>query len=236
MSASIGLQSSDASMNIMSTLIQGKKEEPTGLVRVIYEDKSTRVEVFEKNGRMYAQKTVKPPVLFGFSLDFIARYMCGREVSVLERLQGIEGVQQLVVQGSPTSFVSEFINGVSLKEAKAIPADFFDKLQGVLRAIYNRGIADRHFRKSMDLLVGRDGNPYVIDLATALAYNPNGGVLSMMAKPVVDYIYRANERFLLRRKARYLPEKITPGEIAEGNNIGMLPWLYRVCKKTLAFF
>lgn len=168
---------------------------------MLYDARDTSVELINLNGLRCVRKNVKS--FLGSS--HLAEILCNHEVKVLERVRGVNGVQQLVEQDSRTSFISKYEPGVALRYSKNIPRDYFEKLSAILRNIHERGVADIDFAHSTDLLVSEEGNPIVIDLASALIYDKNK-MSSFIKKPLFDYICKLNKKYIIRRKLRFLPE------------------------------
>ena len=185
---------------------------------VIYQSPATTIEYFVRDGHELVRKNVTS--LFG-------EFWCGREVKVLERLVGLPGVQQLAERDSPTSFVSEYIPGTTLLEATDLPNDYFDKLAAILESVHARGVADIDFAHSRDLMVDKNGEPVVIDLACSVIYDSHAPMAPLI-KPVFDYVRELNHRYLLSRRARFAPHTLTEEERLRADDVGMLANTWRV--------
>lgn len=93
-----------------------------------------------------------------------------------------------------------------------VPDGFFDKLENVLNEIHGRGVADPDFAHSVDIIITPTGNPVVIDLASAIIYNPDERS-QILRRIVFNYIANLNKKYLLKRKARFAPHLITHQEL-----------------------
>ncbi len=194
------------------------------LPAVIHENGASRVEIFNGPDGIYARKTVKAPAMFGIRISGMARYLCAREVGILEKLQGVEGVQQLIEQDSPTSFISRYIDGKTLKQTQQVPPEYFDKLSRILESVHGRGIADLDFAHSDDLLVDKKGNPWIIDLTASVICEPGSNLFTRLA---FDYVCKLNKTYLLRRKAKYALGALTLDEQRQAETIGALATTWR---------
>ena len=204
-------------------MIELNLEEIDELTGIVHNDSSTLVELIQRYGKLYARKTVKSPKILGFSLDFLARYLCSREVKILERVKGLKGSQQIIEQDSPTSFISEY-SGTLLKKAKSVPNDYFEKCREILELSHRRGVA----YIDPDLMIDEKGNPVLIDLVASILYKPNGKVRSRIMKPFFEYVCEMNKRYLCRIKLKYLPNEVTSEEINEANKLTSLIYFLNV--------
>ena len=154
--------------------------------------------------------------------NFVGRFLVWREVKALRRLRGVEGVPE--VYGAPygLSVVMEAIAGrpvEGLEHGKALPLSFFDKLMGLIHSFHARGVAHCDLKRAPNILLGDDGNPYVVDWsASILASEFRGFPLRL--------IFR---RFLLddlnavvKLQLRHRPEEIEPSDLARYQKTGRL--------------
>jgi hypothetical protein len=190
---------------------------------VIYNNKKTLVERIELPDGIYARKTVKP--LFG---QHFAEGLCAREVRALEQLEGVPGIQQLVVQDSPTSFISTFIEGTTVRDAQTVPQGYFDRLATVLTTMHDYGVADLDFGHSCDLMIDPEGNPHVIDLAASLVLKYEN---SWMKQKTFDWIKALNWQYLARRKVKYAPAEATDAEKKLAAKFNTIASTWRAMKK-----
>jgi hypothetical protein len=106
----------------------------------------------------------------------LGRFFAAREARALESARGAAGVATLLGRVSPFAFATLWIDASPLARSAYVPESWFDGLEAIVRRLHERGIAlgDLHHR---DVLVGRDGSPFVVDLATALVLGPRPGPL-----------------------------------------------------------
>ena len=100
-------------------------------------------------------------------LGWIGRLMSWSEVAKLRRCAGIREVPEVLARIDAHMYVYEYIEGQSLNEKPALPADFFDRLVAALRQVHARGLVHFDLHKPGNLLVDTEGRPHIIDFQIA---------------------------------------------------------------------
>ena len=173
-------------------------------MEVLFESSSTRIEKFRRDGVDLVRKIVR---------GRFAKALTKHEITVLKRLKWIEWVQEFVEQESPTSFTSRFIPGKTLLEyeGRELPEWVFEKLEAILEAVHHEWVADPDFAHSVDIIVTPEWNPVLIDLASAIIYDPKDWS-QFWKKYLFQYFSKLNKLYLVKRKARFAPHLITHQE------------------------
>ena len=146
--------------------------------------------------------------------NIFGRFLVWREAKAYKKMNGLRGVPLLYRVIGGLALVIEEIPGIDLEEAEngtRLRDGFFDALKEVVDGFHERGVAHCDLKRAANILVGHDGNPYVIDWAAAIFENG-------YRFPPFNLIYR---RFLrddynaiTKRKLRLSPELVTPEERA----------------------
>ncbi|MFH2027940.1 MAG: hypothetical protein ABIJ08_02265 [Nanoarchaeota archaeon] len=200
-----------------------------------YEDPEVLIQRFVRDDIQYIRKEVKPMKIMGINLDSLAERLCEREIKILDRLKGIDGIPQVIEQDSPTSFIYQYIDGKMLLEVKKTPERYFDKLEALLNKVHERGVADIDFGDGEGILVRPDGSAAILDFAVAIVYDPNQGIRSKIVKPFFKYFCRLNREYLLRSKERRAPEELTPDELKEAHDIGSIERIWKTYQRIRKF-
>jgi hypothetical protein len=98
----------------------------------------------------------------------LGRWLIRREALAYRAASGIDGLPRFRGRAGRFALALEFVDAVPLAERSgpALGEAFFDRLDSLVGAFHQRGIAlgDLHQR---DVLIGSDGAPRIVDLATA---------------------------------------------------------------------
>ncbi len=114
-------------------------------------------------------------VWFGRVLGPLLAY---REARALTLLDGIHGVPSLIRKVSLRALLIEHIDGIP---ARAMPPgsvtpELFDKLEELVRAIHERGVAHCDLRSGGNIVISNAGQPYLVDfVAHTVRGNPLWG-------------------------------------------------------------
>src|SRR5262249_25494074 len=103
----------------------------------------------------------------GAPLRWLGRWQCGREVAFYQHLAGLSCVPTLVGRGSAAAYLRAFAPGGRPADGPPVPAGFWSKLEGAMRAVHDRGVAYVDSNKPENVLIGEDGLPYLIDFQIA---------------------------------------------------------------------
>ena len=98
------------------------------------------------------------------------RLLIHREFSALTELQGIEGVPTQPFKIDHKTLCYRYQSGETLRyiEAQKIPADFFPKLEYVVKQIHACNYAHLDLRNRRNILLRSDGSPGLLDFQTAV--------------------------------------------------------------------
>lgn len=107
-------------------------------------------------------------------MRWLGRLLARRETDLLAKLQGVAGIphvyRDVQVHGESVRHVSAhtFIEGKPLSLASNVGKDFFDRLDQLIRELHVRRIAYIDLHKQENVIVGKDGNPYLMDFQISL--------------------------------------------------------------------
>ena len=101
----------------------------------------------------------------------VGRFLLGREVRALRRLQGIAGVPGDAFRVDAFSMAARFVPGRALADTPDGPfaTEFLLALEALLRQVHARGLVHLDTRGGGNLLIGPDGAPGIIDFQAALS-------------------------------------------------------------------
>jgi hypothetical protein len=139
---------------------------------------------------------------FGIPLAWLGRGLCSHEIRILEKLNTLDQVPKLAGRWGLNGFVYPYIEGRSLDEKPPIPDGFFEDLETLLNLIHQRHVCYIDLNKRGNILLGRDGRPYLIDFQISLAWKRHGQMCCLLQKE--DHYH------LLKHKRRLRPDLLSP--------------------------
>lgn len=98
-------------------------------------------------------------------------WLISREERIYRHLDGAPGVPRLLRRLDPHALLVQHIEGRSCADFADgdLPPEFFDRLRRVVEAMHARGIVHCDIKNRANIVVTSDGDPYLIDFATAFA-------------------------------------------------------------------
>ncbi len=155
---------------------------------------------------------------------FLAPWLLGHELSILRRLQGIDGVAQKAFRIDRDAIAVEFIDGSSLSRAdKALisPA-YLEALEELLRRIHAARVVHLDTRGTGNIMVREDGSPGLIDFQASLSTAWMPGWLRRILEDV-------DMSGVLKKWRKYRPEAMGAEREAELERIDRLRkfWIFR---------
>ena len=159
-----------------------------------------QVSVYEIDGERVVVKDFAPrpwPVRL-----LLGPWQLRREARAYARLEGLLGVPRLLGVIDAQALALEFVDARPLRGLRrgALEAPFFDRLETLIRAVHERGVAHGDLHHG-DVLVGPLGQPYVIDLATSVVVEPEAGGLR---RSLFDQMRDADLRAVAKLRRRIL--------------------------------
>jgi len=131
----------------------------------------------------------------------LARWLARREARALAAVQGIAGVPGLI-RADRTGILRDWTDGVPLNLNPPRDRLWHDDARRILRQMRRRGVSHNDLAKPQNWLHLPDGRAGVIDFQLAHVHRRPGKVARVMA--------REDLRHLLKQKARYAPDLLTP--------------------------
>lgn len=135
----------------------------------------------------------------------LACFFAWREVEVLRRLEGVEGVPQILSVRSGYVLRS-FVPGLPLNKAEHRTPEWFARAEKLLSALHERGVTHNDLHKAANCIVTPDGGAALVDYQLAFAHRLRG--------PWFRMCVREDRRHLMKHKGWYAPELMSEADWA----------------------
>jgi serine/threonine protein kinase len=152
--------------------------------------------------------------------NLIGRFLIWRETKAYQRLKGVKGVPVLygVVEG--LALVLEEIQGRSIEgldREVRLPAQFFQALRNLVETVHRKGLCHCDLKRAANVLVGNDGQPYLIDWSAALAERE---LRFFPARLIYKRFLLDDCHGVIKLQLRHCPEAIDPEALRQYRNRG----------------
>jgi hypothetical protein len=155
----------------------------------------------------------------------VARVLMRRERLSLERLRDVTGVARLVVDPdyarAPSMdgrvprashvLMRSWVDGAPLQQATALPENFFDLVEELVRTLHAHGVCHNDLHKEANILVGADGYPALVDFQLASVH------------PTEDRNFRIRVREDLRHVEKHRWKYLSRGGAAKAGQARRVP-------------
>jgi len=147
---------------------------------------------------------------------FVFRFFVGalsnrRESLIYKKLQGLRGIPEYLGLIDRYAIAVGYIpgrNAFQLEPGELTPR-FFDRLRALINSIHERGIVLCDLRNIKNVLVGDDGEPYLIDFATAFQ---RGGRFNFLKNGLFRLFYQDDLLGIAKLKRNRAPHLLTQDE------------------------
>lgn len=135
-----------------------------------------------------------------------------REARALEQLAGVRGVPRLWRRVGSNALLLEYIPGASVRAAPpgGLTPLFFERLYGLVDRLHESGVAHCDLRSRGNILVGADGEPYVVDFA---AHFRRGRSWNPVSRWLYEKFCAADRVAVARLKKSHAPELLSATEM-----------------------
>ncbi|MBY0398886.1 hypothetical protein K2X89_01225 [Myxococcota bacterium] len=108
-----------------------------------------------------------------FVRTWLGPWLLRREVRAYARLVGMVGIPRLLGWIDEAAIALEYRPGELLSRnlSGRLPPGFVDRLEGVIAEMHRRGVVHLDLRHRSNVLAARDGEPVVLDFASALVFD-----------------------------------------------------------------
>lgn len=147
----------------------------------------------------------------GFCYFFLSKFLTSREARALEQLKEIKGVPKLIRKLNERALIFEYLSGTKVRcvDPGNLSPDFFEKFYALVDEMHLRGIAHCDLLSKGNVIIGEDGNPYIIDFATSFY---KGESSNWLKEWIFGKLCELDRTCVARMKEKHFPELLTETE------------------------
>lgn len=136
-----------------------------------------------------------------------------REVRALRQLEGLRGIPRLLRAVDTHSFLMEYIDATRWKRrlGENQPKPDFSRLTALVAEMHALGVAHCDMRSASNILIGADGEPYLVDF---VAHFRRGAAWNVWWNWLFAQFCRADDGAIAKLKSRIAPDLLDAAERA----------------------
>lgn len=187
---------------------------PQQSTKILRPHSSTRPTIWlvEENGEKLVVKDFSRNRWFYKNL--FGRFLIWREAKAYRRLRGLKGVPRCYGVLEGLALVTEFVEGKTIKQMEkegGLTPVFFQRLKELIDCFHSRGIAHCDLKRTPNIIVSPEGQPYVLDWAASVFASECR--FYPLAK-IYNRLLRDDEMALVKMKLRHIPHHVAKHEKA----------------------
>jgi tRNA A-37 threonylcarbamoyl transferase component Bud32 len=154
----------------------------------------------------------------------LGAYLVHRERVAYERAAGIAGIPRVIGTLGLAALIVEYVEAEEATTAPpdVLDAEFFDRLEGLVLQLHERGVVHGDLKKLENILVTPDGRPVLVDFTAAFVTGSNP-VTAM----VFSFICDDDRRAMAKLKQKCAPHLLTAAEEQFLAERGLVERLFR---------
>jgi hypothetical protein len=203
---------------------------PYRRAEILKHDSWAATALFEGPAGRVVCKFNRRQSLLGVPMAWLGRALARHEARLLALLADLPNVPNLCgpvrVAGRvlPNAVAHDYVPGHPLRRQEQVRADFFPKLRDLLGEMHRRRMAYVDLHKRENIIVGDDGEPYLIDFQISLALTHRWADATGPAHVLLRLLQRSDEYHLHKHISKVRPDQ--EGVIAAGLK-KQVPWWIR---------
>ncbi len=164
----------------------------------------------------------------GLPMCWYGQWLRRHEEAIYAALAGVEGIPRWAGRVGDASYAIQYIHAAPLDHLDAPPPGLFDKLARIFRQMHARGVAYCDANKRSNILVDRQGQPWLVDFQISLRARTGWPApLRGLIAAVIRYAQRADVYHLYKHKRRMARSELTPEEELLSRRRGLLHTIHR---------
>jgi hypothetical protein len=210
-------------------------------VRTYKHDFFAATGLYEGPGGRVILKLGRNARLFGLPMAWMGRWLADHEYRIYRMVEDLPGVPRCLGRWGETGFAHQFVEGHPLQRDERVNDAFFPTLEQLIAAMHRRGVAYVDLEKRENILVGQDGEPFLIDFQISWfwpdARTERVGVQRLlpecMGRFVLGRLQHGDRYHLLKHRRRHRRDTLTPEELTASYRRGFWGQAHRVVFRPL---
>ena len=184
-------------------------------VRILKHDSWAATAIYCNRRKQIICKFNRTQSIFGIPMAWAGRIVSAREAEFLRRLADIDLVPNDLNGVSigrrrlPNAIARSYVEGEPFRVKEQVSPQFFTELRTLLAAMHARDIAYVDLHKRENIIVGRDGRPYLIDFQVSFALSRSWLGNNALAKLFLSKLQEIDIYHFNKHILRCLPETLT---------------------------
>jgi hypothetical protein len=185
-----------------------------------------------ERGKVVAKFNRRQPI-FGFPMHWLGRLLAAREGRILQLLADLSNVPcysgELTVAGAaqPHAVAHDYVEGHPFERGERVDDSFFSKLQELVQDIHARDLAYVDLSKRENIIVGDDGQPYLVDFQISFILPDWWPGNSWPIRKLLQLAQGVDDYLVLKHFHNSRPDLLTPEQQAI---VKRRPWLIRTLR------
>jgi hypothetical protein len=156
--------------------------------------------LYEGEGGLVIAKFNRQQRIGFIPMGWLGRWLARHEAALLARLQDLPNIPRLLgpvmVDGKVVqhAVARGYIMGHPMRAKELLPATFFEKLRDILDEVHAQDIAYMDLHKRENVIVGDDGDPYLIDFQVSYIL-PRGWWTRLTPLPWIMRLFQQSDRY-----------------------------------------
>lgn len=157
-------------------------------------------------GERWVLKISRLPGILTWLLWPLVVYMSRREYRIYRELDGIDGIPEAGPSLGLRAYFHRYVEGHTLARhprTQSLAPGFFDRLEACVGQVHARGVFHADLDKKGNVIVGRDGAPYLIDFQASVRFGAgaldrpglSGRLFRALAGEDLRHLYKHKRHF-----------------------------------------
>lgn len=178
--------------------------QPHRIVRVFKHDSWAATALYTGPEGLVVCKFHRQQRIGVMPMRWLGRLLANRERSILKKLGDLANVPrwsgEVSVNGRrlPYAVAHEYVPGRPLDPRESVDDEFFPRLVALLQEVHQRGLAYLDLHKRENILVGDDGQPYLIDFQISVDLSSWRLGRTMLGRSLLRE-FQASDRYHLQK-------------------------------------